>query len=86
MRYVWLKRSMKAFTQLEKLPFYYMFLCPFNQCQRDKFRVVNGVITRGVRTIMVNHFAQVQTPIGLTDTKCERRYQMCDHRTLKGWF
>ncbi len=30
--------------------------------------------------------AQVQTPAGLTDTEFERRYQMSNQLTLKGWF
>ena len=50
--------------------------------QRDN----NGFVTRGIRTVMVNRSAQVQTPAGLTDTESERRYQMSDQLTLKGWF
>ncbi|KOO19147.1 hypothetical protein AC068_08565 [Morganella morganii] len=29
----------------------------------------NRFITRGIRTIMVNYSAQIQTPAGLTDTE-----------------
>ena len=50
--------------------------------QRDN----NGFVTRGIRTVMVNRSAQVQTPAGLTDTESERRYQMSNQLTLKGWF
>lgn len=50
--------------------------------QRDN----NGFVTRGIRAVMVNRSAQVQTPTGLTDTESERRYQMSDQLTLKGWF
>ncbi len=46
----------------------------------------NGIITRGIRVVMVNRSAQVQTPAGLTDTESECRYQMSDQLTLKGWF
>ncbi|KXM61963.1 hypothetical protein AUS43_28105 [Escherichia coli] len=46
----------------------------------------NGFITRGIRAVMVNRSAQVQTPAGLTDTESECRYQMSDQLTLKGWF
>ncbi len=46
----------------------------------------NGFITRGIRTVMVNRSAQVQTPAGLTDTESECRDQMSDQLTLKGWF
>lgn len=35
---------------------------------------------------MINRSTQVQAPTGLTDTKPERRYQMSDQLTLKGWF
>ncbi len=34
----------------------------------------NGFITRGIRAVMVNRSAQVQTPAGLTDTESECRY------------
>jgi len=44
----------------------------------------NGFITRGIRAVMVNRSAQVQTPAGLTDTESECRYQMSDQLTLKG--
>ncbi len=50
--------------------------------QRDN----NGFFPRGIRTIMVNRSAQVQTPAGLTDTESKCRYQMSDQLTLKGWF
>jgi len=50
--------------------------------QRDN----NGFVTRGIRTVMVNRSAQVQTPAGLTDTESKCRYQMSDQLTLKGWF
>ncbi len=50
--------------------------------QRDN----NRFVTRGIRTVMVNRSAQVQTPAGLTDTESECRYQMSDQLTLKGWF
>lgn len=46
--------------------------------QRDK----NGFVTSGIRA----RSAQVQTPAGLTNTESERRYQMSDKLTLKGWF
>ncbi|APY75370.1 hypothetical protein LFZ24_24260 [Salmonella enterica subsp. enterica serovar Krefeld str. SA20030536] len=46
----------------------------------------NGFVTRGIRTVMVNRSAQVQTPAGLTDTESKCRYQMSDQLTLKGWF
>lgn len=46
----------------------------------------NEFITRGIRAVMVNRSAQVQTPAGLTDTESECRYQMSDQLTLKGWF
>lgn len=46
----------------------------------------NGFITRGIREVMVNRSAQVQTPAELTDTESECRYQMSDQLTLKGWF
>ncbi len=46
----------------------------------------NGFITRGIRAVMVNRSAQIQTPAGLTDTESECRYQMSDQLTLKGWF
>lgn len=46
----------------------------------------NGFVTCGIRTVMVNRSAQVQTPAGLTDTESERRYQMSDQLTLTGWF
>ncbi|EJK89616.1 hypothetical protein UUU_27350 [Klebsiella pneumoniae subsp. pneumoniae DSM 30104 = JCM 1662 = NBRC 14940] len=46
----------------------------------------NGFVTCGIRTIMINRSAQVQTPAGLTDTESERRYQMSNQLTLKGWF
>lgn len=38
--------------------------------QRDN----NEFITRGIRAVMVNRSAQVQTPAGLTDTESECRY------------
>lgn len=50
--------------------------------QRDN----NGFVTRGIRTVIVNRSAQVQTPAGLTDTESYCRYQMSDQLTLKGWF
>jgi len=50
--------------------------------QRDN----DGFVTRGIRAVMINRSAQVQTPSGLTDTESERRYQMSDQLTLKGWF
>ncbi len=50
--------------------------------QRDN----NGFVTCGIRTVMVNRSAQVQTPAGLTDTVSKCRYQMSDQLTLKGWF
>ncbi|BED94538.1 hypothetical protein Ef18B226LT_08430 [Escherichia fergusonii] len=50
--------------------------------QRDN----NGFVMRGIRAVMVNRSAQVQTPAGLTDTESERRYQMSHQLTLKGWF
>ncbi|KHE08433.1 hypothetical protein LH87_00745 [Citrobacter braakii] len=50
--------------------------------QRDN----NGFVTRGIRTVMVNRSAQVQTPAGVADTESERRYQMSDQLTLTGWF
>nr|AVE22443.1 hypothetical protein [Enterobacter hormaechei] len=46
----------------------------------------NGFITRGIRTVMINRSAQIETPTGLTDTESECRYQMSDQLTLKGWF
>lgn len=46
----------------------------------------NGFVARGIRTVMVNRSAQVQTPAGLTVTESERRYQLNDQLTLKGWF
>ncbi len=46
----------------------------------------NGFITRGIRAVMVNRSAQVQTPAGMTDTESECRYQMSDQLTLTGWF
>jgi len=46
----------------------------------------NGFVTCGIRTVMVNHSAQVQTPAGLADTESERRYQISDQLTLNGWF
>ena len=46
----------------------------------------NGFITRGIRAVMVNRSAQVQTPAGLTDTESKCRYQMSDQLTFKGWF
>ncbi len=46
----------------------------------------NGFVTRGIRMVMVNRSAQVQTPAGLTDTESKCRYQMSDQLTLKGWF
>lgn len=55
-------------------------LIPLCHClQRDN----NGFVTRGVRTIMINRSAQVQTQAGLTNTESERRYQMSDQLTLK---
>ncbi len=50
--------------------------------QRDN----NGFVTRGIRTVMVNRSAQVQTPVGLTDSESKCRYQMSDLLMLKGWF
>lgn len=50
--------------------------------QRDN----NGFVKCGIRAVMVNRPAQVQTPAGLTDTEPERRYQMGDQLTLTGWF
>lgn len=50
--------------------------------QRDN----NGFVTRGIRTVMVNRSAQIQTPAGLTDTESKCRYQMSDQLTLKGRF
>ena len=44
----------------------------------------NGFVRRGIRAVMVNRSAQVQTPAGLTDTESERRYQMSNQLTLKG--
>lgn len=35
---------------------------------------------------MVNSSAQIETPTGMTDTECERRYQMREQLTLKSWF
>lgn len=46
----------------------------------------NGLITRSIRAVMVNRSAQIETPAGLTNTESERRYQMSDQLTLKGWF
>lgn len=46
----------------------------------------NRLVTCSIRTIMINRSTQVQAPTGLTDTKPERRYQMSDQLTLKGWF
>ncbi|BEI05059.1 hypothetical protein KH201010_08450 [Edwardsiella ictaluri] len=46
----------------------------------------NRFITRGIRAVMVNRSAQVQTPAGMTDTESECRYQMSDQLTLTGWF
>ena len=46
----------------------------------------NGFTTCGIRAVMVNRSAQVQTPAGLTDTESECRDQMSDQLTLKGWF
>lgn len=43
----------------------------------------NGFVTRGIRTVMVNRSAQVQTPVGLTGKKSKCRYQMSDQLTLK---
>lgn len=54
----------------------------FHRLQDDN----NGFVTRGIRTIMINRSAQVQTPAGLTNTESERRYQMSEQLTLKGWF
>ncbi|CAM6646943.1 Cytoplasmic protein [Escherichia coli] len=42
----------------------------------------NGFITRGIRAVMVNRSAQIQTPAGLTDTESECRYQVSDQLTL----
>ncbi len=42
----------------------------------------NGFITRGIRAVMVNRSAQIQTPAGLTDTESECRYQVNDQLTL----
>lgn len=50
--------------------------------QRDN----NGFVTRGIRAVMINRSAQVQTPAGLTDTESKCRYQMSDQLTLKGRF
>lgn len=50
--------------------------------QRDN----NGFVTCGIRTVMVNRSAQVQTPAGLTDTESDRRDQMNDQLKFKGWF
>ncbi|OVK41712.1 hypothetical protein B8043_07790 [Klebsiella aerogenes] len=50
------------------------------QCGND------GFITRGIRAVMVNHSAQVQTPAGLANTESTCRYQMSDQLTLKGSF
>ncbi|CAH3384158.1 hypothetical protein AI2711V1_4507, partial [Raoultella ornithinolytica] len=46
----------------------------------------NGLITCGIRAVMVNRSAQIETPAGLTDTEPKCRYQMSDQLTLKGWF
>ena len=53
-----------------------------HRLQRDN----NWLVTRAIRTVMVNRSAQVQTPAGLTDTESKCRYQMSDQLTLKGWF
>lgn len=45
-----------------------------------------GFITRGIRAVMINRSAQVQTPAGLANTESECRYQMSDQLTPKGWF
>lgn len=50
------------------------------QCGND------GFITRGIRAVMVNRSAQVQTPAGLANTESTCRYQMSDQLTLKGSF
>ncbi|EHV75032.1 hypothetical protein ECDEC6E_1804 [Escherichia coli DEC6E] len=42
----------------------------------------NGFITRGIRAVMVNRSAQIQTPAGLMDTESEYRYQVSDQLTL----
>ncbi|EGK57946.1 hypothetical protein HMPREF9086_3937 [Enterobacter hormaechei ATCC 49162] len=46
----------------------------------------NGLITCGIRAVMVNRSAQIKTPAGMTNTESGRRYQMSDQLTLKGWF
>ncbi len=46
----------------------------------------NGFITRGIRAVMVNRSAQVQTSAGLANTESKCHYQMSDQLTLKGWF
>lgn len=46
----------------------------------------NGLITRGIRAVMVNRSAQIEPPAVLTNTEAERRYQMSNQLTLKGWF
>lgn len=46
----------------------------------------NGFITRGIRAVMVNRSAQIQTPADLTYTESECRYQISDQLTLTGWF
>ncbi len=46
----------------------------------------SGKASRGIRAVMVNRSAQIQSPAGLTDTESECRYQMCYQLTLKGRF
>ncbi len=46
----------------------------------------NGLITRDIRAVMVNRSAQIETLAGLMNTESERRYQISDQLTLKGWF